>query len=1065
MVRQKLTRVWRKVMAGLAATLVAFMMTPIGGASATDSDTGDEPIVEINDGYVIWGIKYSWRKYAWEGQELSEGVEITDPIGEETVGSYRWPISSGTYDPNTKTTTLNLDGKIRYRLYCDPNNMANCALDSTFSDLKVIISPDEQIVSGTYFGIPRENAGGIPEEHKGALAILNIRTTNPETTDNVTVWNDIPSICGEELILYEEGADLDPVSFTYTGPSGKPVVPDSFAEPLSPMYEKTHEWKPDSERFSEFFYFPTADSSQLVTVYNRGPAGQTGQAAFDYNEFTVLNADNLEPVADYRLDYPDFGPDEPRSRFLDGITWDQSTNTAYLLMHGSTNKYADNRPLTIYAVTWDPQTSSFDWKIVDQLDQNAPGPHVLGAKGIFTWDAEQNRLLHAVLIDDVEKLSEADYSKLQMYEYTPAADGWTKTMNPLSVPTGAPEVPDHIRRAAVFGSQHRDIGCSVRAESNFVCLQRSSYRNADNVNTGVPAFTMWQEADGSWKTRYLEGTVAAPNPELEQQNNMPASESYPFVGVTPTADGSLMFGASRMSQSVRYYDDLLGGDPGEDVVPFTRNRSYAYMPATFDATHRYDFLTSASKQEMLVLRDRKVLSTFAVTRPEYYNHQYVSLAPGTLYINARPNEFTYQVERYAISVMTPEITQHPADRAVDLVDGATSEPVTFSMDFASDYGGDVQWQEKPVGAEFFADIEGATAKTLEVQATLAKNGTTYRALVTNEAGTIDSDPAVLTVRSAPLFLGQPTDMVGVAGEDVTFTAPADPDIPVTSQTWQMLVGDQWQDITASETMKIDGDTLTVTAAEDLDSTVFRSVLTNEVGSTTSDQVMLTVTVPTEAPMVSQHPSAVQVNVGEPASFTAAATGLPEPTVQWQERIADGEWTDVEGATAPTFTIDSAVLGQSGVEYRAVFTNEAGQAMTEAAVLTVIDPTPAPEPKPEPEQPAPEPEQPAPDPGQDPEPPSPGEPSAEPTDEPTDPTDDPTDEPSAPAGDPTDQPTAPAGDPTDPQPSVGKDQPAPTTPPYGSDGMPHTGAVSFPLIILSIGLIGLGAGLVVRRMRA
>lgn len=92
-------------------------------------------------------------------------------------------------------------------------------------------------------------------------------------------------------------------------------------------------------------------------------------------------------------------------------------------MHGSTSKYGDHRPLTIYAVTWDPQTSPFDWKIVDLVDQNAPSPLVLGAKGIFTWDAEQNRFLHAVLLDDVEMLGEADDSKLQMYDDTPAADG------------------------------------------------------------------------------------------------------------------------------------------------------------------------------------------------------------------------------------------------------------------------------------------------------------------------------------------------------------------------------------------------------------------------------------------------------------------------------------------------------------------------------------------------------------------------------------------------------------------------------------------------------------------
>ncbi|MDO5723844.1 MAG: hypothetical protein Q4P33_05545 [Flaviflexus sp.] len=301
-------------------------------------------------------------------------------------------------------------------------------------------------------------------------------------------------------------------------------------------------------------------------------------------------------------------------------------------------------------------------------------------------------------------------------------------------------------------------------------------------------------------------------------------------------------------------------------------------------------------------------------------------------------------------------------------------PEAFSMGFASEYGGEVQWQEQPVGAEFFANIEGATAKTLEVEATLVKDGTAYRALVTNEAGTVDSEAAILTVRSAARFLGQPSDMTAVAGEDVTFTAPADPDIAVTDQSWQWLNGEEWQDIVDVDGMTVDGDKLVITASTDVDGMIFRSVLTNKVGATTSDQVMLTVTEPTEAPMVSEHPSSVQVNVGESATFTASATSQPEPQVQWHERIADGEWADIAGATDATYVIEAAELGQSGVEYRAVFTNEAGEAITETAVLTVVDPTPPPEPKPEPEQPTPEPEEPEPS----------VDPTVEPTEDPTTP---------------------------------------------------------------------------------
>ncbi|MDX6204723.1 MAG: large repetitive protein, partial [Frankiales bacterium] len=88
----------------------------------------------------------------------------------------------------------------------------------------------------------------------------------------------------------------------------------------------------------------------------------------------------------------------------------------------------------------------------------------------------------------------------------------------------------------------------------------------------------------------------------------------------------------------------------------------------------------------------------------------------------------------------------------------------------------------------------------------------------------------------------------------------------------------------------------------------------------------------QAPTVTSNPADQSVNPGSSVTFTAAASGNPTPTVQWQRSIG-GSFSNVAGATSPSYTFTAAV-GDNGNTYRAVFTNAAGTAMTTASTLTV-----------------------------------------------------------------------------------------------------------------------------------
>jgi hypothetical protein len=87
-------------------------------------------------------------------------------------------------------------------------------------------------------------------------------------------------------------------------------------------------------------------------------------------------------------------------------------------------------------------------------------------------------------------------------------------------------------------------------------------------------------------------------------------------------------------------------------------------------------------------------------------------------------------------------------------------------------------------------------------------------------------------------------------------------------------------------------------------------------------------------LITSQPSNVNVSAGITATFAAAASGAPTPTVNWQVSADDGHtWNDIVGATSHTYSFIAFTL-ESGNEFRAVFVNSAGSATTDVVTLTV-----------------------------------------------------------------------------------------------------------------------------------
>jgi hypothetical protein len=99
-----------------------------------------------------------------------------------------------------------------------------------------------------------------------------------------------------------------------------------------------------------------------------------------------------------------------------------------------------------------------------------------------------------------------------------------------------------------------------------------------------------------------------------------------------------------------------------------------------------------------------------------------------------------------------------------------------------------------------------------------------------------------------------------------------------------------------------------------------------------------------APSIITQPTAATINDGQTATFTAAATGNPTPTVQWQVNTGSG-WADVTdgtGATTNSYTTAALTSAANGYQYRALYTNSlSANVPTSGATVTVNSGTLAP----------------------------------------------------------------------------------------------------------------------------
>ena len=287
----------------------------------------------------------------------------------------------------------------------------------------------------------------------------------------------------------------------------------------------------------------------------------------------------------------------------------------------------------------------------------------------------------------------------------------------------------------------------------------------------------------------------------------------------------------------------------------------------------------------------------------------------------------------------PAITLQPTPDGV-----VASAAATFTAQASGSPVPTVQWQVSADGGASWTDVADptATSATLSFAAAAVESPPyEYHATFTNRAGTATSDPATLYVVTGSLapaaIISPPSNESAVAGAQATFTA-APSGNPFPSVQWEVS-NDGGATFTAIP--GANATTYSFTAKLDDSGEWFKAVFTNVTGQVTnqvfSQPVTLTVTVPPMSPSVTGQPANQAVIAGRSATFTAAASGNPTPTVQWQVSTDHGSsWNKAAGAGATSSVYSfQALAGDNGSEYRAEFTNGIGPSVDSNPATLVV----------------------------------------------------------------------------------------------------------------------------------
>jgi hypothetical protein len=286
---------------------------------------------------------------------------------------------------------------------------------------------------------------------------------------------------------------------------------------------------------------------------------------------------------------------------------------------------------------------------------------------------------------------------------------------------------------------------------------------------------------------------------------------------------------------------------------------------------------------------------------------------GALFSCVVTNKIGSVTTRYALLTVksaAPVIMANPVNDTV-----SEGNPASFTVS-ATGSGLTYQWLRN--GASLSVNALDPTYGFPNV--TIADNGAVFQCIVANSSGKDTSAAAQLIVKiAAPQITSQPTSQSGRVGASVPFTLAA----TGTNRTYQ------WQKNNIAIALATAASYNTPPVELTDNGAIFRCVVTNSVGSVTSDPCTLTVN--NNAPLITTQPANLTVSAGQTATFSIVAAGAGL-VYQWKKNGAI-----IPNADSPSYTTPSVLRADSGFSFSCMVTNSGGSITSNSAALIVNTP--------------------------------------------------------------------------------------------------------------------------------
>jgi hypothetical protein len=733
--RRALARGLATALLALAATGLLLLATPA---------RGDDPIVPISTGPGLdWGIKQSFRTYIENGVAAGT-ITVSDGATRNPDRTFHFPLRDGTFDPSTNTTVIQFDGTVHMEGH-------EGALDMTVSDPRVELTPTHARVVADLTS--RAIGGGALTSYPAAvIASLSVASVDPVVDAGTTTWSGIPAFLSVAAVPafanhYSAGSPIDPISFAYDGPGGRPLPPvENWAAPGLPIFDTASTTLPNVSVGA----LEPDPANGVVHAIGRVTTGGNATA------YRALDADTLAQVA--TLDDPLVtwssdgqilttrrtalaagtlyglslaGPVQ-RTRFVSGSYVQDGTigtPTGVTANHiaaapGATRLYiaagggfGSARTLTRSGSDWTEASHAFD--------------ATRGLTADMAVDADGTVLeTHRVGTPSKRPVAILDFS-VDPIGRTDVADTMPATGNGLQLLALAPGGVAYAAERDAAASRLQRI---VKGPSGYAASGPLLDLNVRAREIAVDASdgTLWVGAVGSDPNHPLlvvrDGAIATTVTLPGPADQVAAADGVAYaanstgtvwaihqIGVTPTApkpdDVAVSLDAGE-PEGEATFAVAATGDPAPDVRWQSRApgmTTFTDLDGETDASLTFEADVADDGTEF-----RAVLSN---------EHGAVPTEPATLTVNVAPSVAVQPADVAAVEGNAALLKMLPSGHPVP----------------------DVQWQHLDGGS--WTDVPGATDLFLSIPATtLAMDGTQYRTVLTNGAGTTTSQAATLSVK-------------------------------------------------------------------------------------------------------------------------------------------------------------------------------------------------------------------------------------------------------------------------------------------------------------------------------